>query len=77
MTSIVAVYRGDSESRLELVAASGDPDVVADVTARMLGASSPKEDPVLQLLESGRRQALRLTNTEAKGRPKLSLVPMA
>jgi hypothetical protein len=72
MSTFLALYRGDTVGKAQLVAVSADPVTVADFAARLLGQppqpgdSSP--DPVLASIERGRRKALRLIAREA-GRP--------
>jgi hypothetical protein len=66
-TSFVALYRGESVSAARLIAVSADPDLVADVTARLLQAGPPDaEDPAVRTLERGRRAALRLIRREVE-----------
>ncbi len=64
MTSLVAIYRGGSSDELELVAATTDPNVIADVSARMLREEEFQRDPVLRPIAAGRREALRLIHLE-------------
>jgi hypothetical protein len=65
MDSFVALYRGPTVSEARLVAASGDPALVAEVASRLL-AQARDPDPVLAPIDAGRRQALRLV-LEAEG----------
>jgi hypothetical protein len=64
MATFLALYRGDTVGKAQLIAVSADPATVADFATRLLrqppqtGDSSP--DPVLASIERGRRQALRL-----------------
>ena len=64
MTSLVAIYRGGSSDEMELVAATTDPSVIADVSARMLHEEDFQRDPVLRPIAAGRREALRLMHLE-------------
>ena len=65
-TSFVAVYRGSSVASARLVAISCDPTLVLDVTTRILDdPAGPQPDPVVALLDHGRKRALRLMKEEA------------
>jgi hypothetical protein len=64
---VVAIYRGRSMDDLELVGASADPMLIRTVGAQLLKeCTSPKSDPVLESLQVGQRQALRLIVNEAQ-----------
>ena len=70
MTIFVALYRGPSVQSARLVAVSGDPVLVADVSARLLQEANQRDsdqDPVIASLQGGRRDALRLIKQETKG----------
>lgn len=69
MHTFLVVYRGTTISDARLIALSADPDLVADVTTRMLQArESQHPDPVTRCVEEGRIRALRLIHAEASGR---------
>lgn len=63
-TSFVALYHGPTEGQAKVVGTSVDPHVVAFVAMRLL--QDPRyqklagDDPVLEALKNGRREALRL-----------------
>lgn len=64
MYSFVALYRGATLGSAKIVAVSTDPNLVAQVAARLLSESpvpndSPA-DPAIRALEVGRRRALRI-----------------
>ena len=65
MTTLVALYRGETITNARLVAVTADPSIVGDVAARLLARAAPAEDPVMERLESGRRNALRAIQREA------------
>lgn len=66
MTTYVAIYRGQTVSDSRLIALSADPDLVADVTTRILSERSEENsDPIVESVESGRRKALQLIKQEA------------
>jgi hypothetical protein len=66
--SFIALYRGPTVSEARLVAASGDPDLVAYVAASLLDGSRER-DPVLARIDDGRREALRLVLDELEETP--------
>jgi len=66
MTSFVAIYRGQSVAAARLIAVSADPDLVADVSGRLLEKRPVEiQDAVVENLERGRRAALQLIQKEA------------
>jgi len=71
MTTILAVYRGDSIASARLIAATSNPDIVEDVATRLLCEPESRDDEentpdiALMHLERGRRQALRRILEEA------------
>lgn len=70
MTSFVAVYRGETVANARLVAVSADPVLVADVSTKLLRRQADyPQDPVIQSIEAGRREALRLIEQEAASEP--------
>ena len=74
MTTFVAIYRGQTIAEARLIAVSAAPDLVSDVTSRLLKKKpNQNEDPVLEGLESGRRTALRLIRQEANSEGLASL----
>ena len=64
MSSIIALYRGDTIGRARIVAVSADPALVKYVAGELLGETET-DDPVLSALEGGRGRALRLVREEA------------
>jgi hypothetical protein len=68
MSTFLALYRGDTVGKAQLVAVSADPTTVADFASRLLGEPAPPRapegDPVLASIEQGRRKALRLIARE-------------
>jgi len=68
MSTFIALYRGRTVAEARLVAVSADPDLVSDVAARLLQrAASDSGDPVIDRVESGRREALHLLLCELDG----------
>ncbi len=68
MTSFVAIYRGQSVAEARLIAVSADPNLVSDVSIRLLqNTPAFNQDPVIETFENGRRAALRLIEREAVG----------
>jgi hypothetical protein len=69
MVSFVALYRGATVGEAKMVAVSANPQIVAQVATQLLAepeyAENTEEDPVLQPMHKGRRQALRLIQKEA------------
>ena len=64
--SFVALYRGPTISSARLIAVSADPELAAQVSARLLDQTDEAErDPVVVTLERGRRAALRAIKREA------------
>ena len=60
MTSLVALYRGDTMSAAKIVAVSADPELVHDFAMRMLAELSEQESvTVPRDLERGTRCAAR------------------
>jgi hypothetical protein len=67
LTNFIALYRGETVSSAKIVAVSADTDLVADFASRMLHREEETEDdPVVQSLDVGRREALRLISEEAR-----------
>ena len=67
MTNFLALYRGETISSAKIIAVSADAGLVADIAARMLQYQEEAEDDaVVQSLDTGRRQALRLITEEAR-----------
>lgn len=63
MTTFIAIYRGDAPSRATLVAATSDPAIVSDVARQILDKTESTDqinDPVVEVLQNGRKHALRL-----------------
>jgi hypothetical protein len=66
MTTFIAIYRGTSVNQAKLIAVSVDPALIADVSARLLQErDGTGQDPVVEELEHGRQEALRLIRQEA------------
>ena len=70
MTTFVAIYRGQSISSARLIALSADPNLVSDVSTRML-PERPEEmaDPVIESVNRGRKNALRLITWDSRDAP--------
>lgn len=67
MTSFIAIYRGNTVADARLVAVSADPNLVLEVSQRLLEKQPAGYcDPVLDRLEGGKRAALRLIEQEAQ-----------
>ena len=66
MTSFVAIYRGQTVGDARLIAVSANPDLVAEVSSKLLENPACESDEVLKALDSGRRSALALVAQEAK-----------
>ncbi len=79
MKTFLALYRGGTVASAELVAVTADPEIIAQVSNRLLGEDGPSADPVVDSLAQGRRSALQVVHREAvddlrrKGR--FSVVP--
>ncbi len=59
--AFVALYTGASVTAARLVAATGDPDIVAYVAGRLLREPQASEDdPAAVAIDRGRRGALKL-----------------
>jgi len=71
MNTFVAIYRGRTIAEARLVALSTDPQLVAEICARILHERQAGEDPdpVLGQLERGRKAALRLIQREVTQEP--------
>lgn len=68
MTTFVALYRGQTVAEARLIAVSADPDLVSEVSTRLLDASVSSEDPIIQRLEHGRTAALQLLKKGLPGK---------
>jgi hypothetical protein len=67
LTNFIALYRGETVASAKIIAVSADTDLVADFAARMLHSQEETEgDPVVDSLDAGRRQALRLITEEVE-----------
>lgn len=78
MTTLVAVYTGDSMTSLELVTATSDPDLVAEVARLIRIGTKAESDPVKRHLAEGRQRALAaVENRAASNRPRLIALPSA
>lgn len=65
-TTWIVIYRGESVPAARAVAVSADPEVVADVAARILASAAFQDpDPILVPLVRGQRDVLRLIVEEA------------
>jgi hypothetical protein len=71
MNTFVAIYRGRTIAEARLVALSADPQLVADVSARILHErqAGDEPDPVIGHLERGRKAALRPIQREVTQEP--------
>ena len=66
MATFVAIYRGETIDSARLIALSADPELIADVTARILQEHPGKHpDPIVACVEKGRKAALHLIAKEA------------
>ena len=62
-TTFIAIYSGDTVNSAKMVAVSADPQLVSYVAERLLESDPVKEpacDPVVNAIEGGRRQALKI-----------------
>ncbi len=66
MTTLLALYRGDTIAEAKLVAVTAEPRLVAAFADRLLKQVTPCLDPVLLEVERGRRRALSLIVREAE-----------
>lgn len=67
MTSFVAIYRGRTVGDARLIAVSANPDLVAEVSSKLLEDTPRKDgDEILDALDGGRRSALTLVAQKAK-----------
>lgn len=65
MTTFVALYRGHTIAEARLIAVSADADLVSEVSTRLLETTpTSTSDPVVQRIEHGRTEALRLVQKE-------------
>ncbi len=69
MTTLIAIYRGDSIASARLVYVSADPVLAADIATRLLGDHPASPDPAVAAVEQGRRQALRVIRAESEHTP--------
>ncbi len=66
-TSFIAIYRGETISGARLIALTTDPELVSEVTGRILEMHPQgADDPIVECVEQGRRAALRLIKTESR-----------
>lgn len=66
MTSFIAIYRGNSVAEARLIAVSTAPALVLEVSQRLLEKQPDGDnDPVVEQLEGGKREALRLIEEKA------------
>ena len=67
MPTLIALYQGDSVASAKLIAVSADPELIADVSTRLLRQppEADEADPVIGALQRGRKSALRLIRREA------------
>jgi hypothetical protein len=68
MTSFIAIYRGKTVAEARLIAVSANPDLVAEVSSKLLEEVANEGDEILEALSKGRRFALTLVKQEAKER---------
>jgi hypothetical protein len=66
MTTLLALYRGDTVASAKLVAVTAEPRLCAEFAQRLLTETAPEAepDPVLEQVVAGRRGALRLIARE-------------
>jgi hypothetical protein len=65
MTTFIAVYRGRTIGESKLVAVTADPSIVGSIVEKILDmpdapATNAEDDPALEALQQGKRQALRI-----------------
>ena len=63
--TFLAVYRGLTIASAELVAVTADPEIVSWVASRLLTQKTGPDDPILETLARGRRDALRAISGES------------
>jgi hypothetical protein len=68
MTTLVALYRGETIGDARLIAVSADPELVAYVAAALLREPPSSDDPVVAQINGGQRRALRLVKKEGMPR---------
>jgi hypothetical protein len=66
MLTFLALYRGDSANDAKMIAVCSDRAVVSDFARRIIGDTSPPDDPILLEVERGKREALRLIAREGE-----------
>lgn len=62
-TTFIAIYSGDTINSAKVVAVSADPQLVSYVAEKLLESNPAREpacDPVVNAIEDGRRQALKI-----------------
>jgi hypothetical protein len=65
MTILVELYGGTSAADARLIAFSAEPQIVADVSQRLLREEPPSgQDPVVSRFQHGDRAALRIRAKE-------------
>jgi hypothetical protein len=69
MTTLVALYRGETIGDARLIAVSADPELVAYVAAALLQEPPSSDDPVVAQIDGGQRRALRLVKKGGMPRP--------
>lgn len=66
MPSFIALYRGQTVAKAELVAVTADPEIVRRFAAEMLDEEADVDgDPVKTAVRDGRRRALELVRDGA------------
>ena len=79
MKTFIALYRGGTVASAELIAVTADPEIISQVSRRLLGEEGPAADPVVDSLAQGRRSALQVIHREAmddlRRRGRFSVVP--
>lgn len=65
MQTYLALYRGRTMASAKLVTVSAHPDVVAEFAERLLELPTRNDDPVVEAVDSGRRDALKLVRDVA------------
>ncbi|MEZ5425249.1 MAG: helix-turn-helix domain-containing protein [Pyrinomonadaceae bacterium] len=59
MATFVALYRGETVGNAQLIAVSADSKIVAEISTKLLKREKPSMDQVSEILDEGRRSALR------------------
>jgi hypothetical protein len=75
MPTFIGVFQGRTIDEAKMVAATADPAVIATITAQFLRDSEWIDDPVLRVLRSGERRALRLISHQNREKARQATPP--